>query len=223
MAAAAKQCSYLPEELWECIVKFLNRDDDHRTLMSLSVVSNQLLSITNRLRSSLTITNQTIPFLPRVFHRFPNITSLNLASFSNITNDALLCQISTLPLDIKSLNISSTAAMPISGLQALSNKMKNLISLTCSNINYLNIDDLFVIADCFPLLEELNLSFSTSNPTHTYDFVLYNDHQLFLPLPKLRKINLSGDEVNCNFLIFIWQIKSGRINLADLRDYLQGG
>jgi F-box/leucine-rich repeat protein 2/20 len=113
--------------------------------------------------------------------------------------------------------------MPISGLQALSNKMKNLISLTCSNINYLDIDDLFVIADCFPLLEELNLSFSTSNPTHTYDFVLNNDHQLFLPLPKLRKINLSGDEVNCNFLIFIWQIKSGRINLADLRDYLQGG
>ncbi|KAK2432476.1 F-box/LRR-repeat protein [Trifolium repens] len=71
MAAAAKQCSYLPEELWECIVKFLDGDDDHRTLMSLSVVSNQLLSITNRLRSSLTITNQTIPFLPRVFHRFP--------------------------------------------------------------------------------------------------------------------------------------------------------
>ncbi|KAK2351252.1 F-box/LRR-repeat protein [Trifolium repens] len=212
-AAAAKRCSYLPEELWECIVKFLDRDDDHRTLMSLSVVSNRLLSITNRLRSSLTITNQTIPFLPRVFHRFPNITSLNLASFSNITNDALLCQISTLPLDIKSLNISSTAAMPISGLQALSNKMKNLISLTCSNINYLNIDDLFVIADCFPLLEELNLSLSTSlstsYPTPTHDFVLNNHHQLVLPLPKLREINLSGDKVHCGFLIFIWQIKSG--------------
>jgi F-box/leucine-rich repeat protein 2/20 len=212
MAAAAKLCSYLPEELWECIVKFLNRDDDHRTLMSLSVVSNQLLSITNRLRSSLTITNQTIPFLPRVFHRFPNITSLNLASFSNITNlDVLLCRISTLPLDIKSLNISNTGAMPISGLQALSNKMKNLISLTCSKISYLHINDLFLIADCFPLLEELNLSFFTSYPTPTCDIVLNNDHQLLLPLPKLRKINLSGDEIKCKLLIFIWQNSSRKL------------
>ncbi|KAK2378660.1 F-box/LRR-repeat protein [Trifolium repens] len=48
MAAEASYCSYLPQdELWECIFKFL--DGDNHTLKSLSLVSKQFLSITNRL------------------------------------------------------------------------------------------------------------------------------------------------------------------------------
>jgi len=64
MAAATTSRSYLPEELWECIVKFLNDEGDynhysniddygmlgfnrhHGNLRFLSVVSKQFLSIT---------------------------------------------------------------------------------------------------------------------------------------------------------------------------------
>jgi hypothetical protein len=81
--------------------------------------------------------------------------------------------------------------------------MKNLTSLTCSKINYLYMNELFFIADCFPILEELNFSFPTIYPT--YNIVVNNDHQLILPLPKLRKINLSGDEKTCKLLISIWE------------------
>jgi hypothetical protein len=65
------------------------------------------------------------------------------------------------------------------------------------------MNELFFIADCFPILEELNFSFPTIYPT--YNIVVNNDHQLILPLPKLRKINLSGDEKTCKLLISIWE------------------
>ncbi|CAJ2656268.1 unnamed protein product [Trifolium pratense] len=201
MVAEAKLCSYLPEELWEYIIKF--HDGDDATLMSLSVVSKQFLSITNRVRSTVTITNQTIPFLPCLFYRFPNITSLNLQSFSNIAGlDALLCIIPTLLLDIKSLNISKTDNILASKLRALSKKMKNLRSLTCSNIYFVDVSELFFIADCFPLLEELNLNFRTIYPA--YNTVFNNYHQ-FLPLPKLRKINLFGDEMSYKLFSSLWE------------------
>jgi hypothetical protein len=75
--------------------------------------------------------------------------------------------------------------------------MKNLTSLTCYRIAF-NIDknDLFFIADCFPLLEELVL---TDNDYPTY-LVLdgdedtcfaHDDDDQLLELPKLRKIALS--------------------------------
>ncbi|MCH88913.1 F-box/LRR-repeat protein, partial [Trifolium medium] len=54
---------YLPAEIWECIFKFF----DNPTFKSFSIVSKQFLSLTNRLRYSVTITDQTIPFLSRLF------------------------------------------------------------------------------------------------------------------------------------------------------------
>lgn len=45
---------------------------------SLSLVSKQFLSITNRLRFLVKISKATLPFLNRLFERFPNITSLNI-------------------------------------------------------------------------------------------------------------------------------------------------
>ena len=49
---------------------------DNHTLKSLSVVSKQFLFTSNRIQSSLAITDQTIPFLPLLFERFPNLTSI---------------------------------------------------------------------------------------------------------------------------------------------------
>jgi F-box/leucine-rich repeat protein 2/20 len=75
-AAAAAVCWDLPVELWERIIKLL--DGDSCTMKSLSVVSNQFLSITNRIKFSLKVTDQTILFFSCLYQRFPNLTSLSL-------------------------------------------------------------------------------------------------------------------------------------------------
>jgi len=103
--------------------------------------------------------------------------------------DALLCQISRFPSKLTSLNLSNQPAIPTKGLQAFSHKITTLTSLTCSNIAHLHTIDFFLIADCFPLLEELDLS----NPTYIKDASNYLNgvETLSSTLLNLRKINLS--------------------------------
>ncbi|CAJ2656514.1 unnamed protein product [Trifolium pratense] len=167
----------LPNECWECVIKFLR--SDHRSLESLSLVSKQFLSITNRLRFSLTIYDATIPFLPRLFHRFTNLTSLDFTFFCGDLN-ALLCQISYFSFHLKSLKLSIQCPIPKDGFRILATKMKTLTSLTGS----VTKTDIVLIAECFPFLEEVDLNFPQSNDRHT--------NILPLALPKLRKINISG-------------------------------
>ncbi|KAJ1410062.1 Leucine-rich repeat, cysteine-containing subtype [Sesbania bispinosa] len=185
---------HLPEECWEHIFRFLK---DHRHFESLSLVSNQFLSITNRLRFSLTIRDPTLPSLPRLFHRFPTLTSLDLTRFRGDL-DALLRQISRSSLDLRSLNLSHHSTIPANGLRTLAQKMKTLTSLTCSYMDSLSNNDLLVIADCFPSLEELDLSFPkdvySSNPNNfPVPVSNFGVEVLSLALPKLRKVNLSGN------------------------------
>ncbi|PNX88320.1 F-box/LRR-repeat protein, partial [Trifolium pratense] len=80
--------------------------------------------------------------------------------------------------------------IPAIGLRAFSKKITTLISLVCSNIESIYGTDLFLIAECFPLLEELDLS----NPGEFANHVNFLDglDALSLALFKLRKINLSG-------------------------------
>jgi hypothetical protein len=202
-AATAKACSSLPDELWEYIIKFLN--EDHCTFKSLSIVSKQLLSITNSLRLSVKITQQTIPFIPQLFQRFSNVTSLNIVSTEFL--DALLTLISTFPLDIKSLILPYLFIIPTNGLRDLSKKMKNLTSLTCSKIYWINKEDIFFIADCFPLLEELVLKETRRScykriAVRNFNSVLHEDNQ-FLALPKLRKISLYGISIDRQFINYL--------------------
>ncbi|AES99034.2 F-box/LRR protein [Medicago truncatula] len=178
--------SYLPDECWECVFKFLK--DNNRCLKSLSIVSKQLLSIvskqllsiTNRLRFSLTVYDPTLPFLPTLLRRFTNLTSLDLSCFNGKLNK-LLCQISRFPLKLTSLNLSNKCIIPTIGLQTFSKKITTLTSLTCSKMQYINSSDLVLISHCFPLLEVLDLNY----PTQCYHGAVE------LSLSKLRKINLS--------------------------------
>ncbi|AES69870.1 putative leucine-rich repeat domain, L domain-containing protein [Medicago truncatula] len=250
--------SYLPDECWERIFKFIFNDDENndrhyfyplnsserikrkgkgtsvykssrlsisstysdipedifndddpnnrnicRYLNSLSLVSKQLLSITNQIRSSLTILNPTHPFLCRLFKRFTNLNSLNLTRFHGDL-DALLRKISRFSsLNITSLNLSNQPTVPANGLRAFSQKNTTLTSLTCSHIANFNSSDLFLIAECFPLLEELDISYCEccyiypiGYHTKYYKSCFDGVEALSLALFKLRKVNLSSFPIN---------------------------
>ncbi|XP_045831886.1 F-box/LRR-repeat protein 2-like [Trifolium pratense] len=185
----------LPDQCWEYIFTFLNDGGDgehnHRYLKSLSVVSKEFLSITNRLRLSLTICVPTRPFIHRLFKRFTNLTSLDLTCFNSDLN-ALLSQISCFRLNLTSLNISNQPTIPAIGLRAFSKKITTLTSLICSNIESVYSTDLFLIAECFPFLEKLDLSNPKVFVNQNHISFLNGLDVLSSSLLKLRKINLSG-------------------------------
>ncbi|KAK2366157.1 F-box/LRR-repeat protein [Trifolium repens] len=197
--------SYLPDECWESIFRFIiNIDDDYNNnnyLNSLSLVSKQFLSITNRLRLSLTFSGKLVD---NIFKRFPNFNSLNSLNLKTpgIELDKLLIKISCFPLKITSLNLSNQPTIPANGLRAFSKKITTLTSLTCSYIGSINSSDLFLIADCFPLLEELDLSY----PSYCKDYSNYVDgvESLSLALIKLRKVNLSEFPINNQSLFHLF-------------------
>jgi len=109
-------------------------------------------------RLSLTVLDPTCHFIRHLFKRFTNLTSLNLSRFHG-NLDELLCQISRFPsLNIASLNISNKSTIPADGLRVFAQNITTLTSLTCSKIAYFNTTDLFLIMECFPLLEELDVS-----------------------------------------------------------------
>ncbi|KAK2366188.1 F-box/LRR-repeat protein [Trifolium repens] len=190
------------------ILLSINKDitsyNNHRYLNSLSLVSKQFLSITNRLRLSITIYKQLK--YSHIFERFTNLTSLNLnGNRNNLNLDNLLYRMSRFPLkQLTSLNISDQPTFPANGLRAFSQKITTLTSLTCSYIfsKSLNTSDLFLIAECFPLLEQLELSYSSGFPNLSsyVDGVEALSHALI----KLRKINISGFPINDQSLFHLF-------------------
>ncbi|AES73923.2 F-box/LRR protein [Medicago truncatula] len=187
---------------WESIFKFIiNNDDDEennrRNLNSLSIVSKQFLSITHRFRFSLNVYH---PKELRSLKRYTNLNSLNLARYYNYHTDIdqFLRKISRFPLKLTSLNLSKQLTFPTNGLRVFSQKITTLTSLTCSHIDAyrsLNSSHLLLIAECFPLLEELDLSYPTycnKNSSSFRDGI----QALSLALFKLRKVNFSGCPIN---------------------------
>ncbi|CAJ2655293.1 unnamed protein product [Trifolium pratense] len=160
MIEVADDDFYLPDECWELVFKFLIKYDyeennHNHCFKSLSLVSKQFLSITNRLRYSLIIKSLTGPYLPSLFRRFPNLTSL---SISSEYLDNLLCQISTFSLNVTWLHLRNVFPFPTNGLRAFSQNITPLTSLICSHAWLLNTADMFLIADCFPNLKLLDLN-----------------------------------------------------------------
>ncbi|KAK2438749.1 F-box/LRR-repeat protein [Trifolium repens] len=220
-------CSQLPDECWEFIFRLVINDDDEnrnklRYLNPLSLVSKQFLSVTDRLRFSLTVYYEYEPsYLDRIFKRFTNLNSLKLVNFFT-DSDELLRKIPSKQLT--SLHLSNQPSIPTNGLRAFSQKITTLTSFNCSCIGSLNTSDLFLIAECFPLLEQLDLS----DPSGCTDYSSYVDgvEALSLALIKLRKVNLSGFPINnqslyhlfnnCKYLEEVIILKCGEITSAGL-------
>ncbi|GAU46514.1 hypothetical protein TSUD_285960 [Trifolium subterraneum] len=196
----------LPDECWETIFKFnINDDDNHnrRYLNSLSLISKQFLSITNRLRFSLTVYDGSTCFLG-LLKRFINLNSLTLATsfYFNIEVDKILIKISCFPLKLTSLSLPHYCTIPANGLRSFSQKITTVTSLTCYQIRLLNTSDLFLIAECFPLLQQLDFSY----PSGCKNFTSYEDgvEAISLALIKLRKVNLSGFPINDQSLFHLF-------------------
>jgi hypothetical protein len=84
-------------------------------------------------------------------------------------------------------------------LRYFSQNITTLTSLKCSNMFSISSTDLFLIADCFPLLQELDLS----NPAKLIHKNNFSDgvETLSLTLSKLQKINLSRHRYMNNRLV----------------------
>jgi hypothetical protein len=106
---------------------------------------------------SLSVKVEKYHFLPHLFKRFTKLNTLDLTHFNNDHNlDMLLHQISNFPLKLTSLKLPKSCRFPAKGLQDFSQNITTLTSLTCSII-FLSNNNISLIADCFPLLKELNL------------------------------------------------------------------
>ncbi|MED6119455.1 hypothetical protein PIB30_012095 [Stylosanthes scabra] len=187
-SSSSSNCSFLqphlPDECWESVFKHLNHPHH---LEPLSLVARRFFSLTNRIRTHLTISDHILPHLPALLRRFTNLTSIKLTPDINADIDALLSQIASFDLpSLHSLDISNQRTFPSHGLRHFSKKFPTLKSLNCSRTQ----PDLVLISECFPNLEEINVSY-------TYPSSVTDLHVKALAsgLKKLRKVDLSGSYI----------------------------
>ncbi|KAB1218769.1 F-box/LRR-repeat protein 2 [Morella rubra] len=191
---------HLPEECWELIFGLI---DHHRHFELLSSVCRQFLAISDRLRVSLTVSDRTIPFLPRLLRRFQHLKKIELGEFRGDL-EGLLYQIAKSGLDIEALNLSNQKNLPLGGLRELGLNLKNLRTLNCSKIGFLQDLHLVVMATSFPNLEELDISYPEDNFSYPSGGLAEAEsfkgavtdlgvYAMSLRLKNLIKINLSGN------------------------------
>ncbi|KAL5574497.1 hypothetical protein UlMin_016196 [Ulmus minor] len=190
----------LPVECWELIFK---RVEVHH-LASISLVCKRFLTITNQLMKSLKVKYN--HFLPQLLRRFRKLSEINLSDFRGEI-DYLLPQIAGAGLDFQALDVSKQMNFPSNGLRILGSKLKNLRYLNCSRICSLRDEDLDLIGQFFPSLEELDISY----PDYMVSVFSYQSRvssssfskpitddgicSLSIKLKRLRKINLSGNHL----------------------------
>ncbi|KAG5545039.1 hypothetical protein RHGRI_017491 [Rhododendron griersonianum] len=171
---AKKGCEDLPDECWELIFNKLHQRH-HSLLESLSLSCKRFLSLTNALRTHLTIVDPRVHPVSTLLNRFPNLNSIDLScSCDGDTFD--LCSFTphlTLePLDVQRMTIEVAAAnlnldslsfsgtqLHLESLRILGSRMKNLKVLMCSQLRTLRDLELLAIADSMPCLEDLDISY----------------------------------------------------------------
>ncbi|KAL5574502.1 hypothetical protein UlMin_016201 [Ulmus minor] len=202
MTIRGEESVYLPEECWELIFKLV----EFHHFASISLVCKRFLKITNHLVETLNVSQPTVPVLPQLLHRFRNLTTINLSDFRGEIDD-LLSQIAESGLDLHALDVSKQKDFPSHGLRILGSKLKNLKYLNCSQIYSLKDKDLDSIAQIFPSLEELDVSYPgvRFHITGDLDSEFFSKPitddgfcQLSMKLKGLSKINLAGSHFITN-------------------------
>ncbi|KNA24859.1 hypothetical protein SOVF_011730 [Spinacia oleracea] len=190
----------VPEEIWEQIISLLILDDHDLHLEPLSLVSKTFLSITNRLKQTLIISNPTSNFIPKLFLRFPNLKHISLSDFhGELTSILQFISLSNFPLE--SLDLSNRDDFPSDSIQQFPNSsLKSIKSLKLHNLSIFTDSDLGVISQFITNLEELDVSDPKEDCCVTdisggAAIGITDDgvDLLASKLPHLRKVNLSGN------------------------------
>ncbi|KAK1323193.1 hypothetical protein QJS10_CPA02g01204 [Acorus calamus] len=165
----------------------LTKSVDEDDFNGISRTCKLFLSITDRLRTTLTISNQTVAV--RILRRCRNIKRVNVHPRMRGDLDRLISAISRSGVAIEALDLSYQFSFPSSwsvreaGMGTLGRTLKILI---CKNIEWLLNRDLVTIAEAFPALEELDISNMEKYVSDAGIEVLASK------LAHLRKINVSG-------------------------------
>ncbi|KAH0762871.1 hypothetical protein KY290_018944 [Solanum tuberosum] len=203
----ANRCKDLPVECWELIFSRLHHKSD---LESFSMVSKQFLALTNRLRIGLSVIDSTLlthGTISKLIHRFPNLKSIDLSNFSGDLDPVLvdLANSVSYTSNLEQLDISNHKKLPFKGLKELGRKLKGLRVLTCSNLTLFRDSDLYVIAELFPFLEELDISYPSTDYVLDSVYIASEASNLAVTdsgvevlsvnMSNLRKINVSGNHL----------------------------
>ncbi|CAN4086437.1 unnamed protein product [Withania somnifera] len=196
----ANQFKDLPVECWELIFHRLHHPSD---LESFSLVCKQFLALTNRLRLNLSVIDSTLLIhgtISKLIHRFFNLNSIDFSNCSADLDPVLvdLANSVSYPSNLEQLDISNQKKLPIKGLKELGRKLKGLRVLTCRNVKLLRDYDLYVIADLFPFLEELDISYPSTEyflDSEASKLAVTDSgvEVLSVKLSSLRKIDVSGN------------------------------
>lgn len=179
---------YLSDDSWETVINHLNIEADQRHLDSLSLVSKQLLSVTNQALERLKVFDRTKIALPAHLMRFPHLKMIDLSDCSeDITS--LLHNLASSDLDLQGLDLSNQQALPLESLKEIALRKGNFQVLKCSRLSILRDSELTAIGDIFPSLEELDISFPSYGSTVTDQSII----ALSTKLSNLAKINLAGN------------------------------
>ncbi|XP_015938080.1 F-box/LRR-repeat protein 3-like [Arachis duranensis] len=213
---------HLPDECWELVFKHLSDPLDHE---SLSLVSRHFLSLTNGTHTDLAVSDRVLPLIPVLLRRFPNLTTIKITRYFTGDINALLSQIASFNLpSLHSLDLSHQPTFPSHGLRQFSEKFSALKSLNCSHARH----DLDLVAECFPNLEEIDVSFRK----YKIDIVSDWEKALTSGLKKLRKVTISGNFTHgdsyllalchtCVFLEELVVIQTGPVSMIGIANAIR--
>ncbi|XP_068653052.1 uncharacterized protein [Aristolochia californica] len=207
----------LPEELWESIFRCL---DHCHHLEPLSLVCKRFLSISNSIRSSLSLSGDRLQSSHALFSLFRRFSHLKHVQVTGLHPDLdlLLLQLSRSDLTLESLRLCNQNHFPELAMRELGRKMRSLKILVCSNFRLLKDRDLIVIADAFPVLEELDISSSVDLVGRLGNVTDEGIGEFAIKARGLRSINLSGNHLLTNLSVsylFLHCPLLGEVSIGD--------
>lgn len=190
----------LPEDCWELVFRRL---EDERLMDPVSLVCRRFLSITNRIRSNLTVSDRTIIVHggggpSRLFRRFPNLRRIAVSDFhGNLYR--LVQDMSRSGLKLEAVDLhGQRQCFPRSAMKQLGSTMRDsLKTLLLGRFLHLENDDVLAIAESFPNLELLDISHPQRELDHSSELrQMVTDHAIEVlssNLRNLKSIHLSGN------------------------------
>ncbi|GLJ42868.1 hypothetical protein SUGI_0888610 [Cryptomeria japonica] len=217
------ECKELPEDCWEIVFRHLTQPSQWA---SVSLACKQFLFMSNRLRPSIKISSTSLGMihggLPRILRRFYGLQEIDLHKFhGNLARP--LADIARSGLQLRALSIQGQMALPTEAIIQLGKSCENsLRSLNCSRIHLLRDEDLATIAEAFPNLEQLDISYTaalrplhdTSARAYIVRLISQSAIKSFASTTSLQCLDLSLLHISDELLLSLAELKLTRLILA---------